>query len=169
MGMKGEDSLYTNKERIRGYRVAMQEANLTPKIDVSITSYESVVLALKAYLYGTNPPDAIFALRNLVTIYTFEALHSLRVRVPKKVAIVGFDDFPLASTLEPGITVVRQEMELMGKMAAELLFEKLSLKRQGSKMTSTGDSAGIRWLDAELIIRGSCGCNQGSHAGSARK
>jgi LacI family transcriptional regulator len=69
MGMKGEDSLYTNKERIRGYRVAMQEANLTPKIDVSITSYESVVLALKAYLYGTNPPDAIFALRNLVTIY----------------------------------------------------------------------------------------------------
>lgn len=170
MGRKGEDSLYTNKERIRGYRAAMHEADLTPKIDVSITSYESVVLALKAFLYGANPPDAIFALRNLVTIYAFEALHSLRVRIPKKVALVGFDDFPLASTLEPGITVVRQEMELMGKMAAELLFERLSLKRQGSsKLTSAGDSAGIRWLDAELIVRGSCGCIQGSYAGSVRK
>ena len=169
LGMKGEDSLYTNKERIRGYRTAMQEANLPPKIDVSINNYESAELALKAYLYGVNPPDAIFALRNLVTIYVFEALHKLRVRVPKKVALVGFDDFQLASALQPAITVVKQEMELMGKMAAELLFEQLTIKRQSIKAADAVDSSGIRWLEADLIIRDSCGCHAEDGFNSSRK
>jgi LacI family transcriptional regulator len=169
LGMKGEDSLYTNKERIRGYRTAMQEANLPPKIDVSINTYESAELALKAYLYGVNPPDAIFALRNLVTIYVFEALHKLRVRIPKKVALVGFDDFQLASALQPAITVVRQEMELMGKMAAELLFEQLTIRRQSMKAANAVDSSGIRWLEADLIIRDSCGCHAEDGFNSSRK
>jgi len=159
LGMKGEDSLYTNKERIRGFRVAMQEAGLTPKVDVSLTSYESTELALKSYLYGNNPPEAIFAVRNLVSIYCFEALHSLRIKLPGKVALVGFDDFELASALEPGITVVRQEMKLMGKMAAELLFEELTANRRTPPPESQSKkNPAIQWLDTELIIRGSCGC-----------
>jgi len=170
LGMKGEDSLYTNKERIRGYRYAMQEAKLTPRVDVSLTSYESVELALKSYLYGTNPPDAIFAVKNLVTVYCFEALHKLRVKIPNRVALLGFDDFELASALDPGITVVRQEMELMGKMAAELLFEQLNSKRQvHARASRASESAGIRWLDTQLIVRDSCGCDPGGRRRTAGK
>jgi len=170
LGMKGEHSLYTNKERIRGYRFAMQEANLTPRVDVSLTSYESVELALKSYLYSANPPDAIFAVKNLVTVYCFEALHKLRVKIPNRVALLGFDDFELASALDPAITVVKQEMELMGKMAAELLFEQLTTKRQGqSKASRTSEASGIRWLDTQLVLRNSCGCDLGGRHRPAGK
>jgi LacI family transcriptional regulator len=164
LAMKGDESLYTSKERIRGYRIAMQEAHLMPKIDFSCTSQESTELALNAHLYGANPPDAIFAIRNLVTIYAFEALHKLQVRVPEKIALVGFDDFQLASILEPPITVVKQEIELMGKMAAELLFDRLTLKRQSAaRATDKVDNSGVLWLETELIIRNSCGCHKGEH------
>lgn len=84
LGMKGEESLYTKKERVRGYRAAMQEEHLTPRIDFSITSQESAVQALKAYLHGTNPPDGIFATKNLATISVFETLKIMRVKIPKQ-------------------------------------------------------------------------------------
>jgi LacI family transcriptional regulator len=169
LGMKGEDSLYTNTERIRGYRFAMQEARLPAKVDVSLTSYESTKLMLKAHLYGANPPDAIFAVRNLVTIYCFEALHELRVKIPNRVALLGFDDFELASALDPPITVVKQEMELMGKMAAELLFEELNTRRQGqTRISSASEKSGILWLDAQLIVRSSCGCGAAGRRSKSR-
>ena len=39
--------------------------------------------------------------------------------------MVGFDDFPLADMLSPGITVIAQDIETMGKLAAEILFRRL--------------------------------------------
>jgi LacI family transcriptional regulator len=162
LGKKGEDSIYSMKERVRGYRSAMKEAHLTPRIDFSLISQEPTELAMKAYLHGTNPPDAIFATNNLVTISVFEALRNLRIKIPKKMALVGFDDFELASTLEPSITVVKQEIKLIVKTAADLLFDQLALKRQSpSKATYTTDNSGVVWMETELIVRSSCGCHKG--------
>ena len=164
LGMKGEDSLYTNKERISGYRHAMQKSKLIPEIDVSMKNYESAETILKAYFRGVNPPDAIFALRNLVTIYTYQALAQLDIKVPQKVALIGFDDFEWASTLQPSITVVKQQIQRMGKIAAELLFEKLI--PQGRTRAKKGTSAFKRQasvrLETELVLRGSCGCDEPS-------
>lgn len=157
---KKEDSIYTMKERVRGYRSAMKEAHLTPRIDFTLASQESTELAMKAYMHGTNPPDAIFAAHNLATISVFEALKSLRIKIPKKVALVGFDDFELASTLEPSITVVKQDIRLIVKKAAELLFDQLALKRHGpSKAADRVDESGYLWVETELIVRSSCGCH----------
>ena len=162
LGRKGEDTLYAMKERERGYRAAMKEAHLMPRIDHSITSQESTVLALKAYLHGVNPPDAIFAIRNRVTISVYEALRTMRVRIPKQVALLGFGDFELASTLEPSITVVKQDVKLIAKKAAELLFAKLAFKHQRpSKATDRVDESDHLWVETELIIRSSCGSHKG--------
>ena len=159
LGMKGENSLYTNKERILGYRHAMREAKLFPKVDVSVTNYESAEFALKMHTRGVDPPDAIFALRNLVTIYTYKALQKMNIKVPQKVALIGFDDFELASTLQPSITVVKQQMEKTGKIAAELLFQELMQKGQRRVRTAiTGKHSGTIRLETELILRSSCGC-----------
>jgi LacI family transcriptional regulator len=77
-------------------------------------------------------------------------------------ALVGFDDFELASTLEPSITVVKQEIKVIVKTAADLLFDQLALKRQSpSKATYTTDNSGVVWMETELIVRSSCGCHKG--------
>src|SRR5206468_3511518 len=87
---------------------------------------------------------ALFASQNLVTI---GALHGLRARgAQRDVALVGFDDFPLADLLEPGVSVVAQDPLALGRAAADLLFRRLD-----------GDDAAWRRvvMPVELVARGS--------------
>jgi LacI family transcriptional regulator len=59
-------------------------------------------------LLATDPaPTALFAAQNLVTIGAFRALRDLGLH--ERVALVGFDDFPLADQLQPAVTVVAQD------------------------------------------------------------
>ncbi len=69
---------------------------------------------------GENPPTAVFAAQNLITIGAVEALRALGLR--HDVALVGFDDLTLADAIEPGLTVVAQDANGIGRAAAELLF-----------------------------------------------
>lgn len=161
LGMKGEDLLYTNKERILGYRHAMQKARLTPKVDTSMRSYQSAELVLKGLMDEANPPDAIFALRNMVTIYTYQVLRRMNIKIPQNIALIGFDDFEWASSLQPSITVVKQQIEKMGRIAAELLFEDLTQKgKSGPKTARAKKESGAIRLETELVLRSSCGCQE---------
>ena len=160
-GFKGEDFLYTIKERIRGYRHAIQEANLSPEVDMSISDYRSAEFAVRAHINGSNPPDAIFALKNFATIYVCEALQNMNIKVPQTIALIGFDDFELASTLKPSITVVKQKMEQIGEAATKLLFEKLLYTKRNTRPASrVGSKSDIRRLETELVLRNSCGCTK---------
>jgi DNA-binding LacI/PurR family transcriptional regulator len=91
-------------------------------------------------------------------------LGQLDIKVPQKVALIGFDDFEWASTLQPSITVVKQQIQRMGKIAAELLFEKLipQGKTQAKKATSVVKRQASVRLETELVLRGSCGCDEPS-------
>ena len=91
-----------------------------------------------------DPPTALFTSQNLVTIATCAALR--RLRRHGSVAMVGFDDFPLADVLEPGISVIAQDADALGRLAAETLFRRLD-----------GDTSPIKTLTAptRLIPRGS--------------
>jgi LacI family transcriptional regulator len=160
-GFKGEDSLYTIKERIRGYRQAIKEAKLTAEVDMSISDCESAELAVRTHLQGPNPPDAIFALKNLATIYTCEALQKMDIPVPATIALIGFDDFELASTLNPSITVVKQQIEQIGEVATTLLFEQVKArKKSGVRGSQNERNSETTRLETELILRNSCGCGR---------
>jgi LacI family transcriptional regulator len=66
----------------------------------------------------------------VLSIGAFTALRRLGRRAD--VALVGFDDFPLAELLDPGITVVAQDPLAMGRLAAEILFRRLDGDRAPS-------------------------------------
>jgi DNA-binding LacI/PurR family transcriptional regulator len=80
---------------------------------------ESVAGAL---LEQSDPPTAIFATNNRMSI---GVLRALRAR-GQRVALVGFDDFELADMLATPITVVAHDPSEMGRLAAELLFARLA-------------------------------------------
>lgn len=159
----GETDLYTIKERIRGYKDAVKQEGLDILLDTSIKDYKSAESAIESHLYSSNPPDAVFALKNLATIYACEVLQKLNINVPKKVALIGFDDFELASTLRPSISVVRQPSEDVGRIAAELLFDQLITGKRGK--TAHGDKAKPQQikLENQLVLRNSCGCKIGTN------
>jgi LacI family transcriptional regulator len=156
--LTGESTLYTIRERMNGYRKTIESAHLTPIFDTSVTDYKSAEYAIRIMLDNPNPPDAIFALKNSTTIYAFEALQKFNVAVPQSIALIGFDDFELASTVRPSISVIQQPVEEIGRRAAEILFEQLFDERKNSLSASSRQPRQIK-LKTHLIPRSSCGCN----------
>ena len=155
--LTGESSLYTIRERMSGYRRAIEAAHLTPIIDTSVKDYKSAEYAIKSMLDGPNPPDAIFSTKNSTTIYAFEVLQRFNIAVPETVALLGFDDFELASTLRPSISVIQQPVEEIARRAAEVLFEQLFDDSKGGASTSAKHPQQIK-MHTRLIQRSSCGC-----------
>ena len=157
--LTGESTLYTIRERLKGYCETMEKAGLRPLIDDSVTDYKSTEKAIRKLLAVPSPPQAIFALKNATTIYAFEVLQKLNVPVPASLALLGFDDFELASTVRPSISVIQQPVEDIGRIAAELLFEKLF---DGAKASLPQRSKAVQHikLETHLIKRSSCGCKR---------
>lgn len=155
--LTGESTLYTIRERMRGYRKAVDSARLACIFDTTVKDYKSAEYAIKSLLDGPNPPDAIFSTKNSTTIYAFEVLQGLNIPVPQSIALLGFDDFELASTVRPSITVIQQPVEEIGRRAAEILFELLSDERKTGSLASSKHNLQIK-MQTRLIRRSSCGC-----------
>jgi LacI family transcriptional regulator len=141
--------LYTCKERVAGYRAGMMAASLEPKI--SLVEHEHLLTAgwLSEEVLRVHKADAILTLNWVCTMLVLRALRELGKKPGKDVALFSFDDFELADMLTPALSVVQQPSELLGREAANLLFERL--KGRGGKSRSVV-------LPTNLIIRQSCGC-----------
>ncbi len=153
-----EPHLHTIHERTRGYSDEMEQAGIAARIDASFN--ENAVdaeVTLAKYLRSPSAPDAIFILKNSATIATFQILQRLRIAVPGKVALLGFDDFLLAGTVKPSISVVQQSIYEVGRTAAELLFERLQRARIGPRARTQLKVKPII-LQCTIVPRASCGC-----------
>lgn len=106
--LTGEDTLYTIRERLRGYREAMNAAGLIPRTITSVVDQASAAAAVDQLFASAKRPQALLTLKNKTTIDTYVALQERNISVPGSVAILGYDDFELAATLRPSVTVVQQ-------------------------------------------------------------
>jgi LacI family transcriptional regulator len=73
--------------------------------------------------------------------------------------LAGHDDFLLASSLRPSVTVVQQPVEEIGRMAAKLLFERLAHHADKPASEQETRTRTVR-LKSRLILRASCGCEE---------
>lgn len=156
--LTGEPMLYTIAERMRGYRQTMKSAGLEPMLDISIADYSSARHAIEKLLsVRNNAPEALLTLKNSTTIYAFEALQEMKVAIPEQIALLGYDDFELAATVRPAITVIQQPIQEMGRVAAELLFEHLQEPGKAAREGHDAPRQHIQ-LETRLVRRNSCGC-----------
>jgi LacI family transcriptional regulator len=119
-------AIFTAQERLRGYRTALAAAGAPedPGLErMGLTSSDAAGAATKELLTGAQPPTAIFAGQNLITVGAVRALRELGRQ--HEVAVVGFDDVVLGDIVDPGISVVMQDPYGLGREAAELLFSQL--------------------------------------------
>ena len=103
-----------------------------------------------------SPPDAIFAMNQYMAIGALAALKERGLRIPSDVALVGYDDLIWTQNLEPPMSVVAQQVELIGRMGATRLVHRLT------EGTSQGPVESVT-VDTRLIIRASS--NRGATAG----
>ncbi len=118
-------SVWTASERLRGYREGLGEPGLERTELVDSEAGRAAALELLAL---PQPPTALFAGQNLITIGAIRALRELGLQ--HEVALVGFDDVVLGDLVEPGITVVAQDPYALGRQAGELLFAAAVQPRQ---------------------------------------
>ena len=112
-------SVWTASERRRGYLEAL---NGRPALERSeLLDSAAGAHAVAALMALPEPPTALFAGQNLITIGAIRALRELGLQ--HSVALVGFDDVTLGDLVEPGVTVVAQDPYTLGRHAGELLFD----------------------------------------------
>ncbi|HEX4030349.1 MAG TPA: LacI family DNA-binding transcriptional regulator [Terracidiphilus sp.] len=144
-------SLFTINTRFLGYRRAMQDAGLEVDAVFDCNNDEVTLRALKEKLSGKDAPTAILTSNTLATRYVLGAIAHLGVRVPNDIAFAGFDDFDLAEFTSPPLTVVRQPAQEMGRVATNLLFDRIAR----GEIPYTGNRI---VLPVEIVLRRSCGC-----------
>ncbi len=75
-------------------------------------------------LLRSGPPfSALFAFNDLLAVGAIEAAKQCRLRVPEDLAVVGFDDIPLATVISPKLTSVHPGSAEMGERSMSLLAD----------------------------------------------
>lgn len=127
----GADPAYLYaRQREAGVRQALAEAGLTlaEEWNIRVTSFSFLAGAEAAQQLLRCPqrPTAIFAVADALAIGLMHSLQEAGLRIPDDIAIMGFDDIPLAAQLNPPLTTMAQPMDELGAEAARLLLQRLS-------------------------------------------
>jgi LacI family transcriptional regulator, galactose operon repressor len=102
---------------------------------------------------GAPLPEAIVCANDQMAIGMVRTLSAHGVKLPRDVAIVGFDDIFPASLTDPPLTTVHQPMRKIGERACDRLLERIADPSLRPR---------IELLPSELVLRSSCGCPPGT-------
>ncbi len=146
----GEGTEY--EYRTDGYRLALQKYGIGIDEKLILQNNGSFKATYNQFL---EEPDrikgvtAIFAQKDIMALGVIEALAQMNIRVPKDIAMVGYDNIELGTYFRPYLTTVHQPREQITRLACERLLELIASKR-----VKRGKEIKIR---PKLIIRESCG------------
>lgn len=142
----------TTRERVQGYLDALRKYKLKKDETLIVdggASIEGGMKAMEELMKLTSPPTAVFCYNSFVTLGALLTLKKLNKKIPKDIAIVGFDEVDWAEVLDPPLTVVSQPVYAIGATAGQLIMQRLLNEGPKNKQKIV--------LKTELIIRKSCG------------
>jgi DNA-binding LacI/PurR family transcriptional regulator len=124
----GPADMVAGIDRLAGYRDALGEAGvpIDPElIGVGDFTHEGGTAAMERLLATRPDLDAVFCASDLMAVAALGVLQTGGRRVPEDVAVVGYDDAPIATTTRPQLTSIRQPVEEMGREMVHLLVESM--------------------------------------------
>lgn len=125
--IQGERDSMPNRERVNGFRKAMEEAGLSDQALLAGNEFsvQNGYLSTKLFLFGPSRPTAIFALSNTILLGALKAIRESGLSVPGDISLISFDDNVYMDYLTPSITRVGQPVENMAKLAVKILCDQL--------------------------------------------
>ncbi|MEN5270314.1 LacI family DNA-binding transcriptional regulator [Stenotrophomonas sepilia] len=125
-GLFGSTST-TAAERRDGYIAAMRRHGLEPDYREVEPTAEAAIATAGQWLAMPSRPDALVTSNSLLMMGALKAARSAGLAIPDALALAGFDNERWTELVEPGITVVEQPVEEMGRAAMSLLLERLRM------------------------------------------
>ncbi|HJP71453.1 MAG TPA: LacI family DNA-binding transcriptional regulator [Candidatus Limnocylindria bacterium] len=142
----GPQDMAAGLDRLAGYRDQVSEHDSL--VEVADFTLDGGRAAMHRLLERAPDLDAVFVASDLMAIGAIDALRGAGRRIPEDVAIVGFDDSPLALTTNPTLSSVRQPIEEMGREMTRLLIDQIRFPDRAPRRVI---------LDTRLVVRGSSG------------
>ncbi len=141
----------TVADRLRGYRHALQAANIAydPQLVIhTAVGVQPAQAAASALLALDTPPTAVFAYNDLVAVGVMAAAKDAGLHIPDQLAVIGFDNIEYARHLHVPMSTIGQQTQAMGEAAARRLLDRIQ-----------GDATPAREIrfSTSLIVRQSSG------------
>ena len=147
--LAGPQSLAIGRSRLEGYRAALATAGIAHDETLEV---EGTLMALgsaeagQALLAADPPPTAIFCANDTMALQLYLLIRQRGMRIPEDVALVGFDDVPEASRLDPPLTTIANRSDQAGAQAMQLLLERMATPDRPGRVVER---------PLPLIVRGS--------------
>jgi DNA-binding LacI/PurR family transcriptional regulator len=136
-------------ERLRGYQDALAAAGIA--FDETLVRYGyyspgSGFDAAMSLLAAPSIPTALFVTSDVLAFGALAAIQQRGLSIPDDIAVVGFDDNPLAQFAVPALTTMRVSFEAMGRQAGKMLLDRIVDNVEPGREVL---------LAAELVVRAS--------------
>lgn len=146
----GRSELVSARQRLQGYKDGLAAAGIP--IDENLIQIgdftEEVALDCTRALFSlASPPTAIFAASDLTAMGVYRAAFERGLRIPQDVSVMGFDNLRETAYMDPPLTTIDQQVEEMGKMAAEMVIQMVKGHMPEVNLST---------VDTHLVIRNSC-------------
>lgn len=137
------------EDRDRGYKYALRENQIAVDENLIIQGdfSESQAYRVTKDLLKEKP-DAIFVQSDWMAIGVIRAIQEAGLSIPEDIAIVSFDDLPVATHDKPHLSTIRQPIEETGRAAVETLLHVINTPDAPQQ---------AKELPVELVIRDTCG------------
>ncbi len=143
----GDPTMIETQQRYLGFAQALQAGN--QRLDARLVAYtdytpQEAKVAVRRMVQDVPSLDAVFFCSDFMAVAAFETLRQAGKRIPEDVAVIGYDDIPLAAHCHPKLTTVRQEVYEGGRGLVKKLLLLLAGEQPDSEM-----------LDVSLRLRDS--------------
>lgn len=124
----GGSDHYTSQKRLDGYKKALSEHHIPIRedyIQCGDYSTEGGYQAMLRLAKLQNPPTAVFISNYDMEIGAYIAINNLKLQIPQDISLIGFDNLPLVSIVNPPLSFSEQPIDEMGLDAARLLYQRM--------------------------------------------
>ncbi len=144
----GRENWFDAAERFKGYKKALVEIGMKFRreyVENGYFDFDGGETAMRKLLHLKEPPDAVFAANYKMTIGAIKVIKKSGGRIPKDIAVVGFDDMPVCEHFDPPITTVEQPLKDIAYESARVLLDLIDSPRK--KKTHK------KFFEPKLILR----------------
>lgn len=131
-------------QRLNGYKQAIKQAGASLANDrvwnIPESNQKFAAIAAKEALTSSPRPNVLLCMSDLIALTALQEIHSMGLKVPEDIKVVGFDGIDEAYRATPVLTTVHQNSEEKGIKAAELFITKATHAEQIPYQIARGKS-----------------------------